>query len=343
MKLSEAIDEYLGYRRTAGYAKNTVRVESQALGLLLAEVGNIQTTKLDSRHGERYMAAMLSAGLKPGTVNLYRGAFRRFSQWCYQRRYLPGGSTPLGTTRNLVVAQPPRRRIPAHDFPRLLDACWHPQQRIIVALGLYLFLRASEVAALDVRSVDLARGEILVYQPKTGRWDEMPICSELDEELRRWMTWYAVDQEASLQPEWPLVPARKRTSMFNDGSGKCGGRPLLPLRGQMNPASRVKQVHLKVQQALRGFGWEVSADDREGGHTLRRSGARALFDHLVATGEVRDGVLRLVSAMLHHKSVQMTERYLGLEADVERRNSMFKGAQMFATTTENVVTLRAAE
>lgn len=341
MKLSDAVDEYVQYRRNAGYAKNTVRVEAQALSLLLAEIGNISTSKLDARHGERYMSAMLSAGLKPGTVNLYRGAFRRFTKWCYQRRYLAGAASPLGTTRNIPVVQAPRRRIPAHEFPRLLDACWHPQQRIIVALGLYLFIRASEVADLDVSRVYLDRGVIEVWQRKTQRWDEMPICAELDVELRRWLTWYANDQSerGPLMPHWPLVPARKRTNMFNDGTGKCGGRPMIPAKGQMNPDARLQQGHLKVQQALRGFGWDVTADDREGGHTLRRSGARALFDHLCETGEVRDGVLRLVSSFLHHKSVQTTERYLGLEADRENRNRMFSGKPMFATTTSDVVQL----
>ena len=155
MRLSEAILEYETFRVSQRYAKNTVRTERQALDLLLSEVGNIQLKHLDSRHGEAFVAALLSRGFKPGTVNLYRGAFRRFCAWCNTRRYLPGGNNPLGTTRNLADHAPPRRRIPVADFTSLLDATEHAQERIIVALGLYLFLRASEVSFVDVEHVKL--------------------------------------------------------------------------------------------------------------------------------------------------------------------------------------------
>lgn len=343
MRLSEGIVEYQTFRTSQRYAKSTVRTERQALDLLLSEIGNIQLKHLDARHGEAFVAALLSKGLKPGTVNLYRGAFRRFCAWCNTRRYLPGGSNPLGTTRNLADHAPPKRRLPVADFPRLLDATEHPQERIIVALGLYLFLRASEVSFVDVEHVKLDEGEILVFQPKTGRWDPMPISLELDAELRRWLTWYAQDAapvHGALMPHWPLVPARRRSQLWNDGSGKNGGRPVLPRYGQMNPLSRSSQIHGKVQKALRAIGWEVSPDDREGVHTLRRSGARALYETLVAGDhEARDEAVGMVQAMLHHKTRAQTEHYIGLEAAREKRDKVFRGRQMFPTSADNVIPL----
>jgi integrase len=346
MRLSDAIVEYQTFRTSQRYSKSYVRTERQALDILLAEVGNIQVRSLDARHGETFIAALLSKGMKPGTVNLYRGAFRRFCAWCHQRRYLPGASHPLGTTRNLADHAAPKRRLPVTDFGRLLDATEHPQERIIVALGLYLFLRASEVSALDIEHVRLAQSEIVVYQPKTKRWDEMPICEELDTELRRWMTWYAEDQapvRGPLLPHWPLVPARSRSVLANDGTGKNGGRPVLLKHGQMNPGSRVRLVHKKVQKSLRAIGWDVTADDREGVHTLRRSGARALYEDLSShSGEARDEAVGMVQAMLHHKTRAQTEHYIGLEASREKRDRVFKGVRMFRVAdTGNVVMLPA--
>ena len=346
MRLNDAIDEYVGHRRNTGYAKNTTRVEQQALDLLLTEVGNIQTRSLSSRHGEMFIAAMTSRGLKPSTSNLYRGAFRRFCKWAAMRRYLPSTANPLGTTRNLRVATPPRRRVAARDFGRLLDAAEHPQSRIIVALGLYLFLRASEVIALDVEHVNLDDAHILVYQPKTGRYDEMPICSELDAEIRRWLTWYAQDvakDHGPIQKHWPLVPPRRPSQLWNDGSGKNGGRPWIPDFGQLNPRRRAAQIQSKVQEALRGIGWEVSAEDREGVHTLRRSGARALYEQLITVGEAaRDDAIGTVQAMLHHKTRAQTEHYIGLEAEREKRDTRLAGRPMFPADRENVVALSAA-
>lgn len=340
MRLDEAIDAYLRSREGMGYAKNTVRASRQALDLLLLTVGNVHVKNLTTTHGELFVSAMLSKGFKPGTVNLYRGAVVRFIKWAQHRRMIT--TNPLATTRSLSDPKPPRRRVPAKDFPHLLDcADAHQQDRIIVALGLYLFLRASEISALDVEHVDLDAGEVKVYQPKTKRWDVMPICAELDAELRRWLAWYADDQARAgrgpLLPHWPLVPSRRVSNLFGryplDGEDR--EKP-----GQMNPQSRCTQIHNKVKAALTKYGWEVTADDREGVHTLRRSGARALFDELVDSGRVRDGALRVVQAMLHHRSVVITEGYLGLEADVERRNAMFKGATMFAQPDRtNVVSI----
>ena len=338
MKLSDAIQEYQRSREAQGYARNTVRASGQALDLLLSEVGNIQVKHLDARHGEAFIAAMLGRGMKPGTINLYRGAFSRFCKWAHQRRLLPGASNPTATTRNMIDPKAPRRRVQAVDFPRLLDCCEHPQDRIIVALGLYLFLRASEISHLDIEHVNLAVGEVTVYQPKTKRYDVMPICEELDTELRRWLTWYAHDQSqrGPLLPSWPLVPARRVSQLWGDLPP--GVEPF----GQMNPPRRSTQIHNKVKKALVEFGWEVEAEHREGVHTLRRSGARALFDEMVESGRVRDGALRVVQAFLHHKSVAMTEHYLGLEADLERRNKMFAGVAMFPKPETNVVPLEVA-
>lgn len=349
MRLSDAIDEYVRVRQNSGLGAGTVKVDQQALGVLLVTLGNIQCKSIDYRHGEQFREELVRRGYKAGTFNNYRGIAGRFFDWCVQRRYMTGTAQPkAGLGRAMVYHRAPRRRIDPQDFPRLLECAGdtHPQDRIIVALGLYLFIRMSEIRALEVGRTYLDRGIIEVYQPKTKKWDEMPICEELDGELRRWLKFYTEDQmgkgNGPLRPEWPLVPARVSMKMENDGSGKCGGRPIIPKYGQMNPERRLGgNGHHKVQNALLKFGWEDI--HKEGGHTLRRSGARALFDDMVATGEVRDGVLREVMSMLHHSTVSMTEHYLGLSADVEKRNRRLIGKPMFRKPAENVVSLRPVE
>ena len=69
------------------------------------------------------------------------------------------------------------------------------------------------------------------------------------------------------------------------------------------------------------------SDKGSGEHTLRSSGARALFQRLREEGY--DGALRRVSAMLGHKSVLMTERYLGLQLEKTQRNELLAGQVMF--------------
>lgn len=331
MNLSDAIDEYSTYRLKAGFAANTVRAGDQWLRRFLACTGNIQVRSLGAHHGEMFLSTMLSKGYAPKSVNLGLSMVASFCKWARHRRLMSASSNPLATVRYQKVEDKPRRRVPVKDFPRLLDAAEHPQSRIIVSLGLYLFLRSSEIVELRLKDIDLEQGEVRVYQPKTQRWDVMPICAELDAELRRWLTWYAEDS-GPLQAEWRLVPARRK------------GRIDKPLEGpEMNPTARMSNTSLKIHEALRGIGWDVKGEDGEGVHTLRRSGARAWFDDLVERHDAaRDGALRKVAAMLHHRSVVQTETYLGLDADREKRDVLLRGERMFtAPELGNVVRLDA--
>lgn len=333
MNLSDAIDDWNTYRKSSGFADNTVKSGKTALGQFLAVTGNIQVRNVGPHHGEMFLTHMLSKGYSPKTVNLRLSMVKAFSRWCRERKLMTANQNPLSTTRKQAESTKPRRRVPVHDFPRLLDAADRPQARILIALGLYLFNRASEATFIKLGDVDLEAGEIRVWQQKTKQWDLMPICAELDAELRRWLTWYAQDQASRgpLDSSWFLVPSYRPF---------CPDRP--PAPPLLNPERKMSRTSERIHQALEGIGWEVSAEDMEGCHTLRRSGARALFDDLVSRQDrARDDALRIVSSMLHHKSVTQTEVYLGLEADREKRDVLFKGQPMFAApAADNVVTLK---
>ena len=332
MDLDTAISQFNTYRSSSGYSRNTVHAGAAALGGLLVVTGNIQVRSLGAHHGEMYLSAMLTKGYQPTTINLRLSMVKAFVKWAGHRRLLGPNQNPLSTVRYQKVEDEPRRRVPVKDFPRLLDAARRPQGRILVALGLFLFLRSSEVVGLKVSDVDLDAGEVRVYQPKTKRWDVMPICAELDAELRRWLTWYAEDQApvGPLDPGWYLVPARRHHRID------------LPVVGpEMIPTNKLTRTSEKVHEVLRSIGWDIGGKDMEGCHTLRRSGARALFDEL--EGRTRDGALRYVASMLHHKSVTQTEHYLGLDVDREKRDVLLRGERMFTPAdTTNVIALKEA-
>jgi integrase len=101
------------------------------------------------------------------------------------------------------------------------------------------------------------------------------------------------------------------------------------------------EMHDAVQRTLEAAGYQIKDENGrsnyEGSHTLRRSGARALYDRLLDDGH--DGAIRVVQAMLHHSSVIQTEHYLGMKLDQARRDKLLKGQRMFAAPSENVVRL----
>jgi integrase len=337
--LSDAIDEFLAYRKAAGLAKNTLLVNKRGLSAFLALVGNIQVRHLDARHGEQYQSYLMGKGYKPNTVNTNLTTFTAFVKWLRSRRLLRSDSDPAGNVRQIRAMVEPRQRLEKQEFPAFLDHAKTPHERIICALGLYLFLRTSEISALKVGDVNLVAGTIFVRIQKSQTTDEMPISAELDRELRDWLTWYAEDIDEPLKDDMWLVPTRRRPTMKNDGSGPGGGYMVERERGNCVPYDKLRRAARYVQKVLEAYGMplrnEEGESNREGCHTLRRSGARALFDELVENASY-DGALRLVSAMLHHKSTTMTERYLGLDVDVKKRNDLLRGKKMF-TYAEDVI------
>src|SRR5574340_1022424 len=332
--LDDAIADYLTYRKGA-FSRGTVLASEQSLRQFLAVTGNIQTKSLSPKHAERFHLSLLSSGKAPNTVNSRLSQVSKFSHWLVANRYTPAHF--CGTARNVPVPRKPRLRVPVTDFDRLLDSATRPDRRITISIGLFLFLRGGELRTLRVGDVDLDQGIVSVVIHKTNDWDEMPICYELDRELRRWLVAYAEDIGRPLQPNDYLVPAHRRFPGWMDR----------PETGNYQPDKMMLRPFQQVQQVLEQCGYPVSLNGKkagEGMHTLRRSGARALYDALVegrlGDPSYRDDALRQVMAMLHHGSVLITEKYIGLERDRQKRDTTLKGVHLLPAKEANVIELR---
>jgi integrase len=327
--LTESIDAYRASRVSQGVAKNTLRNNDRDLRRLLTVVGNIQMRDLGGRHMDAVFAdAALTQG--PASLNNLLASLSGFLQWCRMRGLMPRDSDPLGGRRPRKVPPRDRTRVHVSKFPALLDAAQHPRDRAVIALGLYLFLRGGEVASLRVRDLDLAAGEIRVVIHKTADRDVMPVSAELDAEMRRWLVAYQ-DQAGPLDPDWFLVPSKQ------PGWGRAANGQLVRdvSLDRVRPTRPVRKIEDVAKRSLAGIGHPLrdtkGASMWEGMHTLRRSGARALFDEMTARGY--DGALQQVKTWLHHADASMTERYLGLNVERAVRNDAVRGKPMFPSLT----------
>lgn len=321
---SQAVAEYLQHCESRGLSEGTVRARRSALELFQQVIGDIQLKNVTHRHVDQVFSRF---GWQPSTRNTKLSIYRSFFNWAQARGHVKRDQDPLFGWRMVKVPEVDRTRIPVQEWPKLFSLVQHPTEQIVLGLGLYLFLRASEIQHLRLQHVHLADGEIEIFRPKTQEWDSMPICAELDRHLRQHLTWLAEQNVAA--PEHFLVPARRK-----DLKRDAGNR-FIPGSGTLNPERSLSHPHRAVQRVLKRAGY---ATHGEGEHTLRRSGARAYFDQLAADGY--DGALRRVQAMLGHKSSMMTEVYLGLSLDRRARNEALKGKPMFPEL-ESVPSLRA--
>jgi integrase len=331
--LQLAIEEYLASRQTRGIAANTLRSDKTILTKFLTIVGNIQVRSIEERHIDTFFST--NSHQKESSRNLSLQKLRGFVRWAKNRDYI--SKDPTSDRRRIKEPEANRLFIPVERFPELLKAAEHPRDRMIVGLGLYLFLRSSEVTLLRIEDVDLDSGWMSTTQPKTKTRDDMPICEELEAELRRWLTWYGANLGAPLAGDMYLVPTKKDYRAFPGPSGKFVSSTG-EVRHTLNPYKPVSRPHHAVQRSLAKIGIPTLG---EGGHTLRRSGARALFDELRGT-EGSDGALQQVKVMLHHKNVAMTEHYLGIAPERAQRDARLRGRPMFApkAVADNVIEIR---
>lgn len=338
-QLSSAIDAYL-YFRKGSIAKSTLNAEKSALLRFLAVNGNIWVHQIDIPQVTRFREESGKTKQPQSMANDFN-YLRGFFEWARKTKRMSPDADPMYGWRRPKKAKKERNRLHVSQFPALLDAAGRrcARDRAAVALLLYTLGRDGEITDLRVRDVDLNAGYIMYRVHKTNEEDRVPICAELDQELRRWLTYYT-EEAGRLEPHFYLVPARK-TRGIKENTPE--GRFIASEQLGLTPERKMRALHSIVAPTLKAIGYPLVDDSGkklgEGAHTIRRSGARALFDRLVTEGY--DGALRVVMSLLHHSSVRTTEVYLGLSADRRTRDELIKGRRLYDLTT-NVTPIRGS-
>lgn len=331
MPLDQAVAEYLTRLTGQKKAANTIKSITQSLTALERTVRNMtgkSTIFTYSINHTHTTAVFATNAWGPSTYNLHRTNLGKFFEWLRVVGYMPRDTDPMYGIGTQTVEETDKARIPLREWPKLYMACRHPSERMIIDLGLYLFLRGSEMSAIQIKHVLLDEKIIKVWRKKVKRHDDMPISAELDKSLRLYLTWYAMHY-GELNPEWYLVPARVRgpgAQVRNEETQRFGD---LKATALLDPPKQITRPYNYVKSILKRAGYAV---DGEGAHTLRRSGARALFDELRKSGY--DGALRRVMSMLDHNNAKTTEVYLGLRLEKVQRNEEIAGEVLFPSLVD---------
>lgn len=331
-RLSDAIQDYDHYRLSDGIAANTRVNEQGTLKQFLKKVGDLQLASLREHHMTDYFTER-GKTVQASTLRLDMSRINVFLKWARNTRRMPRDLDPLAGRRGPRVVKKERRRIHVSKFPHLLEVAESrcARDRMLVALGLYSLLRDQEMLSIRLRDVDLDSGTLFVRVHKAAEEDTLGISPALDRELRRWLRTYQ-DTCGPLQPDWFLIPARK-THITNNGLVNGGVTEYLPHKS-------VSRSYRIVGPVLKAFGFPVADADgesnREGAHTLRRSGARALYDLWVEEGNI--DALNMVRVTLHHADLKMTQHYIGLKEDRKTRNDLIHTVR-YPFESSNVVSI----
>lgn len=328
-RVSEAVERFITIR-SAQLARQTCINDRALLNRLARTTGDPQLHQLTRLHLEEHFLAL--AGQKPSSWNKERSRLRTFFEWCTRYGWID--TDLLADIRPKRVVREKRLRLSQDQLLRLLDVP-DPRDRAFIALAENTALRASTITSLTVGDLHLAQGYLHVFVTKSAYEDELPITSDLDAEMRRWLVHYAQELGRPLRDDDLLVPARTapKPQWMKPGAWADS-------YGDLQTAVRICKPANIIKRALqRQLGIETVRG--EGVHTVRRSIARIVFDHASDNGH--DSALRVAAALLGHNSTQTTEIYLGIDRDRQKRDELLKGHSLFPRDTQNVVELRPRE
>ena len=322
MLLSKLIDLYCESRTADGYAWATVRNDKVVTTKFSDFIGPIDASRVGPKHVDQYFKYLTERGLANGTINQTQAILSGFFRWCRERSYMGEKQNPMGSRR--YRPDPPKQRniVPVEQFAELLERADEGElgarDRALIAAGLYTMCRQSELVRIKVKDVNLEYGEIEISIPKTNERDTLPIVSELDYELRRWLNVYRQQMDGQLDGDWYLFPAYQAIGFHQWGPA---------------PSRRITRSQDIVRRALMKIGWK---GEWIGMHVLRRSAATARLEANIGMGH--DGAMRDVQSWLHHKSITTTERYISRSLERERRDQRAKGKPMFPNATSSDTT-----
>ena len=324
--LSQASVEYLQFLEARGLAKSTIQSARNALSHADRAWGDLDLQDLQARHIDAFFTGR---SWSTGTRNIYLLVLRSFFRWCRTHRYLHPDYDPTEGWTSRPLEKKERTWLTLPVLHALLDSTTHARDRAFIAIGMYTFLRASEIVSLRIGDIDGTRSELRIYRVKTKQQDRLPICLELQVELSRWLDYYRAEA-GDLDPSWYLVPSHGPAPM----RGVHGQRKLIPTGepGLLRPTRQIGRPQRIVKGAMERLGINKHGD---GCHVLRRSGARALYESLRDLGH--DGSARRVQSMLGHSSLVMTEKYLGLDHERMQRNEALAGKPMFGAASRAAV------
>ncbi len=340
LTLVDAQGEWIARHETR-YSDNTMKNYLSMFRRLNTSIGrNLILTNVTTSHIDNWLAAYPHGP----TANHNLSKIKTFFTWCLRMGYLKRNPCdPLDTRRVQKTSRQTKHRVPVSEWPALLNAAEarHPLDRAVVACGLYLGSRSSELRAVTISDLQYDdTGQLVriqITRTKQHWTTTVPVVLELAEEIEAWVTVYARSIGRIPPPNAYLLPAKATTTTRNEQGqwATTGDHNLQPFK-QLHPSNHIQMV----ASALKEVGYYQAG---EGTHTLRRSVAAALYEEEIDAGYSQ--ALDLVRTYLGHSQTSTTEKYIGTSYSEQRLDDRLEGRQMFQqeATSDNVVPIKGRE
>jgi len=334
MTLTDAAAHFFAYMEQVNYPAEVTREKRRGLILRFCQAFDDRFTlkKLEASHIVHYRTKHLMH-LMPQSRRQHKVALERWLSWCRDSEY-PMRSVSIGYYFGLWPKEKEiktdRIRHTAQTLVDMLDVARDEYDRAAWAICLGTLARAETIRHILVEDVhhevpcSFHGGiyDIHLFDTKTGdKTHYIPLTWPFIEEIPRWLSFYATEMGQPVQPDWYFFPRRGRMVRAR------GEAPGTMRSGPLRPYDQAEYIDDAIKRTLESAEEE---DKGQGPHMIRASLARELWlAHCQrlnpATGELhtKDSAALAVMAMLNHKNLTTTMRYVGEHAGRELRDQLF--------------------
>lgn len=132
--------------------------------------------------------------VSPCTLANMKRFISAFFAWCLDEEYIT--RNPVHAIKNIKQPKKKKQYLTADEVESMRDVCETLRERAMLELLLDTGLRVSEVVALDIDSIDMAKGEVSIYGSKTRTWRTGYLNSKSKLHLQKYLMSRSDDNEA---------------------------------------------------------------------------------------------------------------------------------------------------
>lgn len=278
MAITDSIINYRRFLKRRNYSKYTLRNYMNTLKYFVLWI-DVPIEQVTHKKLLTFIDHLLDKRLKPKTINCYLDSIRGFYDYLIHEEEV-AITHPVKRGYALRLSRPLPRFLREEQIKKLFDVIDSPRDLAMFKLMLRCGLRVEEVAKLSLAAVDLARGQVFVYEGK-GLKDRVVYLSK--------------DAYQALVKYLKGRPCSRAKKLFLVDKGRYKGKPI-----------KVRGIQYRMQHYAKKAGLNVCC------HQLRHTMATQMLN--------ADADIVTIQDLLGHSRIMTTRRYSQVSNQKVRRD-----------------------
>ena len=278
MAITDSIINYRRFLKRKNYSKHTLKNYMNTLRYFILWL-DVPIETVTHKKLLAFIDHLLDKRLKPKTINCYLDSIRGFYDYLIHEEQV-AITHPVKRGYALRLSRPLPRHLREEHIKKLFDVIDSPRDLAMFKLMLRCGLRVEEVSRLTLAALDLARGQVFVYEGK-GCKDRVVYLSK--------------DAYQALVKYLKIRPCSRAKKLFLVDKGRFKGKPV-----------KQRGIQYRMQHYAKKAGINVCC------HQLRHTMATQMLN--------ADADIVTIQDLLGHSRITTTQRYSRVSNQKVRRD-----------------------